>query len=108
MFLGIGKEGTNYTNWTFSRVSLYALINYYNATDPSHGRVTISHEDINFDRDSISEGEGLHMYSAAEEDEEQIPLFSEDVFQVAVGAGNAGQYNTNNTSDTTGAGLLLV
>ena len=33
MFLGIGKEGTHYTNCSFSRISLYGLINYYNSVD---------------------------------------------------------------------------
>jgi hypothetical protein len=93
MFLGIGKEGTHYTNWAFSRVSLYALINYYNATDPSRGLVTISHENIMSDQAWSEDVNPMHTIED-ENDEEEIPLFSDDVFGVTAEATDESQHNT--------------
>jgi len=74
MFLGIGKEGTHYTNWSFSRISLYAFVNYCHAVDSRRGRVTLSHDTIISEYNETMEDE--------EDEEGNIPLFSEDVFPV--------------------------
>ncbi len=60
MLLGIGNEGTHYTNWTFSKVNLYPFINYFHSLDNGHSRVVLSHMDVEMDSGSEdSEEEGL-------------------------------------------------
>ena len=74
MFLSIGREGTHYTNWTFSRVSLYALISYYHGIDSGHERVTVSHETISPEYNGSIDDE--------EDEEGNIPLFSDHIFPI--------------------------
>ena len=62
MFLGIGKEGTHYTNWNFSKISFYGFINYYNATDDKNSRVILNHMDtISYDSGELSDEEAEYI-----------------------------------------------
>ena len=68
MFLGIGKEGTHYTNWNFSRIMLYGFINYYESVVDEDSRVILSHTDtISYDDDG----------ECSEEEVDYIPLFED-------------------------------
>ena len=52
MLLGIGNEGTHYTNWTFSKINLYQFINHYHSSDTGHSRVILRYEDMDDNSDS--------------------------------------------------------
>lgn len=91
MFLNIGREGTHYTNCTFSRISLYTLINYYNGVAPRQGRVTLSHENVDLDSDSMED-----------DMDEEIPLFSDDLLEPVL----ISSHQPNNTDEVRGTQLL--
>lgn len=66
MFLGIGKDGTHYTNCGFSKIGLYGFINYYNSAETKNSRVIISHANtLPYEGESESD----------DETEEYISLF---------------------------------
>src|SRR5579859_6031251 len=71
MFLGIGNEGTHYTNCRFSKMSLYAFINYYNSTSASNSRVILSNSDMvdNEREESDEEAECTPMFDRRDRSE---------------------------------------
>ena len=76
MLLGIGKEGTHYTNWSFSKVNLYGFVNYFNASDTGRSRVTLSHEDLNDGNDSddgtrFEDAEDQELYDGIEDGDDR-------------------------------------
>jgi hypothetical protein len=86
MFLGIGKEGTHYTNWNFSKIMLYGFINYYESIVDEDSRVILRHTD------TISYGDDGEC---SEEEVDYIPMFEDS--ENSSGAALTGTHPTYNT-----------
>jgi len=72
MFLGIGNEGTHYTNCNFNKVNLYSFIKYCESTDTANTRVVISRMDLGFESTELERVEPC-LFDSSEQGEVEGP-----------------------------------